>query len=458
MSDFLRAVYVPGAPGLDPVDRALSDQERGWRRAISAGRFAGEANDVLVELCSAARPALALKEASASGGRLRLPMLKPAAEDAVVFIKDAAAIEAINPDTKEPDVDTKKPDIKEPDTDSDAEEEGASSAAEAALDTGDSGAPRLPFVTSYTEFKRNMDVLTFGLVESTIRDLPLVVAGGSVLAGLQLWPSILPPAAATLPYILGGKTAHFAARNSKESESKDDGHENALAAAWNEPTSADKLALATDLADAEAEASGVAPSDPAILKSVVVPADPLPLKFARIYASETTRLCNCPTITHINYNYCDEHRLVRAGEQPMSARDEHVLGQHAFLADIFWDKWGRIANIGSVARKNRNLNLDDVTLVDPYVARLLPDCFPAAVAALCAGYVAVDAHEFFLSPRGAALSNFRDTDVDLFFVGADEAGALATIAECHKRITAEQMGKTYRPKVTVGADGWPVGG
>ena len=38
----------------------------------------------------------------------------------------------------------------------------------------------------------------------------------------------------------------------------------------------------------------------------------------------------------------------------------------------------------------------------------------------------------------------------------DPSNLRAVSAECHKRITAEQQGKTLLPKVTIGPDGWPI--
>lgn len=40
----------------------------------------------------------------------------------------------------------------------------------------------------------------------------------------------------------------------------------------------------------------------------------------------------------------------------------------------------------------------------------------------------------------------------------DPANLRAVASECHKRITAQQQGKTYTPRRTIGADGWPVPG
>jgi 5-methylcytosine-specific restriction protein A len=37
-----------------------------------------------------------------------------------------------------------------------------------------------------------------------------------------------------------------------------------------------------------------------------------------------------------------------------------------------------------------------------------------------------------------------------------ESNLQAINSECHKRKTQEEQGKTYRPKVTIGVDGWPV--
>jgi 5-methylcytosine-specific restriction enzyme A len=41
--------------------------------------------------------------------------------------------------------------------------------------------------------------------------------------------------------------------------------------------------------------------------------------------------------------------------------------------------------------------------------------------------------------------------------GTDDLDNLEAInSECHKVKTAEDSGKTYRPRRTIGADGWPV--
>lgn len=37
----------------------------------------------------------------------------------------------------------------------------------------------------------------------------------------------------------------------------------------------------------------------------------------------------------------------------------------------------------------------------------------------------------------------------------DDSNLEAVNADCHKRITAEQMGRKLRPKRTIGVDGWP---
>jgi 5-methylcytosine-specific restriction protein A len=40
--------------------------------------------------------------------------------------------------------------------------------------------------------------------------------------------------------------------------------------------------------------------------------------------------------------------------------------------------------------------------------------------------------------------------------GTDDPDNLRAVShECHKRLTAEQQGKTYRAKVSIGIDGWP---
>lgn len=39
----------------------------------------------------------------------------------------------------------------------------------------------------------------------------------------------------------------------------------------------------------------------------------------------------------------------------------------------------------------------------------------------------------------------------------DPSNLEAINKECHKRVTAQQQGKTLTPKITIGADGWPVG-
>jgi 5-methylcytosine-specific restriction protein A len=38
----------------------------------------------------------------------------------------------------------------------------------------------------------------------------------------------------------------------------------------------------------------------------------------------------------------------------------------------------------------------------------------------------------------------------------DPSNLEAINTDCHKRVTKEQQGYTLRPKVTTGADGWPV--
>lgn len=41
--------------------------------------------------------------------------------------------------------------------------------------------------------------------------------------------------------------------------------------------------------------------------------------------------------------------------------------------------------------------------------------------------------------------------------GTDDMDNLQAInTECHKRKTAEEQGKTFKPKVTTGFDGWPI--
>ena len=41
--------------------------------------------------------------------------------------------------------------------------------------------------------------------------------------------------------------------------------------------------------------------------------------------------------------------------------------------------------------------------------------------------------------------------------GTDDESNLRSVShECHVRITIEQQGRKYRPKVQIGADGWPV--
>jgi len=42
--------------------------------------------------------------------------------------------------------------------------------------------------------------------------------------------------------------------------------------------------------------------------------------------------------------------------------------------------------------------------------------------------------------------------------GTDDPSNLQAVSsQCHQRITAEQQGKTLRPKVTIGVDGYPGG-
>lgn len=43
--------------------------------------------------------------------------------------------------------------------------------------------------------------------------------------------------------------------------------------------------------------------------------------------------------------------------------------------------------------------------------------------------------------------------------GTDDLSNLRAVSrECHKRITAEQQGKTLKPIIRTGLDGWPIGG
>ena len=40
--------------------------------------------------------------------------------------------------------------------------------------------------------------------------------------------------------------------------------------------------------------------------------------------------------------------------------------------------------------------------------------------------------------------------------GKDDGPKQGLCAPCHKEKTAEDLGHTYKPKVTVGLDGWPI--
>ena len=63
--------------------------------------------------------------------------------------------------------------------------------------------------------------------------------------------------------------------------------------------------------------------------------------------------------------------------------------------------------------------------------------------------------------RGGVLRVTSANEVDHIITkakgGTDDPENLRAVNhDCHKRLTIEQQGKTYKPKVSIGIDGWPT--
>lgn len=71
----------------------------------------------------------------------------------------------------------------------------------------------MDMVSTYEEFASNFSLLTLGLAPHLFADLPLVAAGGAVLAALHTWPGVHVPPSAPATAWIGGVVENYAARS-----------------------------------------------------------------------------------------------------------------------------------------------------------------------------------------------------------------------------------------------------